>query len=144
VVSGGLESSDVLFNTSSPLLRFEVDRAYSSLVNYLAVNAHKVESFRNGVVSCGHTVVHFIDKRRHLQVEVEHAALSSRYAFFHVLVLRNQNAFAFVVLYLPAIGWVNLLYVDNIKVDVGTKFFIDGVEGRSLRPKGRSSIATKN
>ncbi len=65
-------------------------------------------------------------------------------AFFHGLVLAQDDAVGLVVLYLPAVLGVDLLDVDDVEIDAVSVAIVDFIEERSLRSKRRSSIATED
>jgi hypothetical protein len=58
--------------------------------------------------------------------------------------LGEDYAIAKVLVHLPAIARVNFLDVNDVKIDLVFPATVDVVNGTSLVPEGRSSVAAKN
>ena len=59
-------------------------------------------------------------------------------------MLSHEYTVGFVLIDLPAVGRMNLFYIDRVEIDLITIGAIDSIEGPSLGPKGRSRIAAED
>jgi len=65
-------------------------------------------------------------------------------AFVYRLVLTVKDFLLRILFYLPAIARMNFLYVDDVEGHTVAKALVDAVEGPSLGPEWRSSVASED
>lgn len=127
-----------------PLGRKEEHGTGATLVNHVTVESDQRQAFGHRVPRAGDSVVHAINEGRRLKSGLQHARLAGVYPLVDVCGLGKNYAVGKVLGHLPAIAGVNLLDVNNVEIDLVFPATVDIVNGTSLVPEGRSSVAAKN
>ena len=117
---------------------------HPALIRDSTIPTHQVEPLRHRRVGGRNRIIHLVDERGNLERHFEHARLANLDAFVERLMLSHEYTVGFVLIDLPAVGRMNLFYIDGVEIDLITIGAIDSIEGPSLGPKGRSGIATED
>ena len=147
-------ASDALYSTS---ICFEIARdrlfpfsgskehgPHPPLICDSTIPTYQVEPLRHRRVGGRNRIIHLVDERGNLERHFEHAGLANLNAFVEGPMLSHEYTVGFVLIDLPAVGRMNLFYIDRVEIDLITIGAIDSIEGPSLGPKGRSRIATED
>jgi hypothetical protein len=117
---------------------------HPALISDSTIPTYQVEPLRHRRVGGRDRIIHLVDECGNLERHFEHAGLADLNAFVESPMLSHEHTVGFVLIDLPAVGRMNLFYIDRVEIDLITMGAIDSIEGPSLGPKGRSRIATED
>ncbi len=122
----------------------ETEWAWFALVDNPPVRVDQVNAVRPAGVSSLRRIAEFVEHCGKLQAQFAHAGSGNHGSFFFIF-RTGENYFVLkVTFHLPDIAGMGLCNVDDQEFDPVPVLLVELVEGGSLPPKRRSSVAAKH
>ena len=111
---------------------------------HLAERIDEVKPLRQSGIFKIYFVLHIVEQHRHFEFEIQHADARHFGALVGIRGLREENLVTLVRRYLPAVGWVNFLYIDDIEIHLLPELAVNFVHAHGVFTKGRSRIGAED
>ena len=136
--------SDQLNQRGVQFIRLEAEGTGTALEDDVLARVDQINAIRPTGVGLLGGIAELVKHGGKLDAKLANARAGNQRAFFFVLGTGKDDVVANVAFHLPNVAGMGFKNVDDKKSDLAAVLIVELVEGRSLPPEGRSSVASED